>query len=89
MLLYAVGRLVTTGRRKILRLTSAHAMSEQIRLVLNRIARFLNCLAETAEQLTVEAIWAIILSVAFARWLRGKVLHPIVEGNQVLLRLLG
>ncbi len=30
---------------------------------------------------------AIILSVAFRVWLRGKGLHPVVEGNQTLLLL--
>jgi len=88
MLLHAVGRMVTTGRRKILRLTSTHAKSDQIRRTLNRIGLFLNRLARTAEQLSTEAIWAIILSVAFVKWLRGKVLAPVVEGDQLLLQLL-
>jgi hypothetical protein len=87
LLLHAVGRMVTTGRRKIIRLTSTHAMSDQIRRALNRIGQFLTRLARTAEQLSVEAIWAIILSAAFVKWLRGKVLDPVVEGNQTLLRL--
>ncbi len=76
------------SRRKILRLTSTHAKSDQIRRALNRIGHFLNRLDRTAEQLNVETLWAIILSVAFIKWLRGKVLHPVVEGNQVLLQLL-
>ena len=87
LLLHAVGRMVSTGRRKIIRLTSTHAMSDQIRRALNRIGQFLSRLAQTAEQLSVEAIWAIILSVAFVKWLPGKVLAPVVEGNQTLLRL--
>ncbi len=87
LLLHAVGRMVSTGRRKIIRLTSTHAMSDQIRRALNRIGQFLSRLARTAEQLSVEAIWAIILSAAFVKWLRGKVLEPVVEGNQILLRL--
>ena len=80
-----VGRLVTTGRRKIIRLTSTHALADRIRLTLNRIGQFRNRLVQTAEQLSVEAIWAIILSVAFRVWLREKPLHPVVEGNQTLL----
>lgn len=87
LLLQAVGRLVTTGRRKIIRLTSTHALADRIRLTLNRIGQFLNRLAQTAEQLSTEAIWAIILSAAFVKWLRGKVLQPVTHGNQVLLRL--
>ncbi len=87
LLLQAVGRLVTTGRRKIIRLTSTHALADRIRLTLSRIGRFLNRLARTAEQLSVEAIWALILSAAFVKWLRGKVLRPVMHGNQVLLQL--
>jgi hypothetical protein len=51
LLLHAVGRMVTTGRRKIIRLTSTLAMSDQIRRALNRIGQFLTRLARTAEQL--------------------------------------
>ena len=87
LLLHAVGRLVHTGRRKILRLTSTHALADQIRRTLNRIGWFLNRLDQTAEQLGVEAVWAIMLSVAFVKWLRGKVLHPVAAGDQLLLEL--
>lgn len=87
LLLQAVGRLVTTARRKIIRLTSTHALADRIRLTLNRIGQFLNRLARTAEQLSAEAIWAIILSAAFVKWLRGKVLRPVMHGDQVLLPL--
>jgi hypothetical protein len=47
----------------------------------------LNRLAQTAEKLSVEAIWAIILSAAFVQWLRGKGLRPVMHGDQVLLHL--
>lgn len=87
LLLQAVGRLVATGRRKILHLTSTHALADRIRLTLNRIGQFLNGLVRTAEQLSTEAIWAMILSAAFVKWLRGKVLQPVRHGDQVLLRL--
>ena len=87
LLLHAVGRLVTTGRRKIIRLTSMHAMADQIRLTLNRIGQFLNNLTQTAEQLSAEALWAMILSAAFIKWLRGKVLMPVMHGDQVLFQL--
>lgn len=87
LLLQAIGRLVTTGRRKIIRLTSTHALADQISLVLNSIGEFLNRLARTAEQLSIEAIWAAILSAAFVKWLQGKILHPVTHGDQILLRL--
>jgi len=88
LLLHAVGRMVTSGRRKILRLTSTHAKSDQIQCALTQIGSFLNRLARTAEQLSVEAVWAIILSVAFVKWLRGKALNPVVQGDQMLLQLM-
>jgi hypothetical protein len=87
LLLHAVGRLVTTARRKIVRLTSTHAMADKVQMVLGRIGTFFNRLHSIAEQLSPEAIWAIILSVAFRVWLKGKSLHPVVEGNQTLLLL--
>jgi hypothetical protein len=85
LLLHAVGRLVTTARRKIVRLTSTHALANKVQVVLSRIGEFFNRLKAIAEQLSPATIWAIILSVAFRVWLRGKGLHPVVEGNQTLL----
>jgi len=61
--------------------------NDKIRLALDRIGAFLNRLARTAEQLSVEAVWAIILSSAFVKWLRGKVLQPVSQGGQLLFRL--
>ncbi len=87
LLLNAVGRLVKTGRQKILHLTSTHAQADHIQLALNRIGQFFNDLNRTAEQLSVEARWAVILSVAFIKWLRGKILYPVTEGDQILLQL--
>lgn len=87
LLLHAVGRVVHTGRKKIIHLTSNHAQADQIRLALNRIGQFFNDLSRTAEQLNVEARWAVILSAAFIKWLRGKILYPVTEGDQILLQL--
>lgn len=87
LLLHAVGRVVHTGRKKIIHLTSNHAQADQVRLTLNRIGQFFNDLSRTAEQLSVEARWAVILSAAFIKWLRGKILHPVTEGDQILLQL--
>jgi len=87
LLLHAVGRLVTTARRKIVRLTSTHALADRIQWVLSRIGEFFNRLKVIAEQLSPETVWAIILSVAFRVWLKGKSLHPVVEGHQTLLLL--
>ena len=64
--------------------TSTHALADKVQMVLGRIGAFFNR-EGIAEQLSPEAIWAIILSVAFRVWLRGKGLHPVVEGHQTLL----
>lgn len=87
LLLNTVGRLVETGRRKIVRLTSNHALAEKVQLALEGIGGFLNRLARTAEQLKPEESWALILSAAFIKWLKGKVLHPVSDGDQLLLQL--
>jgi len=54
---------------------------------LSRIGEFFNRLKTIAEQLSPEAIRAIILSVAFRVRLRAKGLQPVVDGNQTLLLL--
>ncbi len=61
------------------------AMADKAQMVLCRIGTFFNRLRSLAEQLSPEAIWTLILSVAFRVWLLGKPLHPVVEGNQTLL----
>ena len=60
---------------------------EKVRLALEGIGGFLNRLARTAEQLKPEESWALILSAAFIKWLKGKVLHPVSDGDQLLLQL--
>ena len=87
MLIDTVGRLVRTGRQKILKLTSNHSKRRQICATLEKIRMFLERLTSTAEQLTRERLWAIILSTAFVKWLRGKMVNQASEGCQLLLNL--
>lgn len=87
LLLQSVARLVESGRRKKIRISSTHACSDKIRTVMNRIATFFNKLCSTAEQLTAEERWVLILSAAFIKWLRGRVLKPVADGQQMLLYL--
>ncbi len=61
--------------------------ADKIRIALNRIGKFLNHLSSTAEQLKAETRWAIILSVAFVKWLRGKILQTVADEDQLLLNL--
>jgi len=85
LLLQAVGRLVTTGRKRILRLTFTHSFSGQIQTILTLIGEFLNKLSRSAEQLSASQRWTVILSAAFVKWLKGKILSPVSDGNQILL----
>lgn len=87
LLLQSVARLVESGRQKKIRISSTHACSDKIRTVMTRIAGFFNKLCSTAEQLTAEERWVLILSVAFVKWLRGRVLKPLADGQQMLLYL--
>ena len=85
LLLQAVGRLITSGRTRTLRLTPTHAASEQIQRALSRISNFLNQLYQTAEQLSAQDRWRYILSAAFIKWLKGRVLAPVYDGSQILM----
>jgi len=85
LLLQAVGRLITSGRTRTLRLTPTHAASEQIQRTLSRISSFPNRLYQTAEQLSAQDRWRYILSAAFIKWLKGRVLAPVYDGSQILM----
>jgi hypothetical protein len=87
LLLRSVARLVESGRQKKIRISSTHACSDKTRSVMNRMASFFNKLCSTAEQLTAEEKWVLILSVAFVKWLRGRMLKPLADGQQMLLYL--
>jgi len=88
LLLSAVGRLVQSGRTKLLRLTSNHAKADKIRRVLEGIWKFLNKLNSIAEQLKPERIWAIILAVAFIKWYQDKPIFTALEIPQFLIQSL-
>lgn len=57
LLLHAVGRVITTGRQTILRLTSSHAEAAQVQQILTSLSMFLSGLMNTAEQLTSSERW--------------------------------
>lgn len=87
MLLGIVGRIVTSGRKRLMHLTSTHAESGRIRHALERIGSFLGRISATAPQLGFNRTWTLILRVAFRKWLGGKTLRPVVDGLQLLLPL--
>ena len=57
LLLYAVGRVITSGRQTILRLTSSHAEAAQVQQTLTSLSMFLSGLMNTAEQLSCSERW--------------------------------
>lgn len=85
MLLGLVGRIVSSGRRRLMHLTSTHTASGEIRHALERIGAFLGRISATAPQLGFERTWTLILQVAFRKWLGGRPLEPLADGPQMLL----
>ena len=72
MYMGVVGRLVTSGRQRLLRLTSTHLKAKEIQASLMRIGEFMKRISATAEQLDFNRIWELIILVAFRKWLDGK-----------------
>jgi len=70
LLLHAVGRLVRSGRQTFLRLTSNPSMSAKIQRVLGGIRAFFQRVGVLAEQWKPEQRWALLLSVAFRKFLK-------------------
>ena len=59
-----------------LTVTSSHSRREQVKSALEGIAKFFAWLKQTAEQLTQPERWALILSYALRKFLRGRKLQP-------------
>jgi len=57
LLLQAVGRVITSGRQTILRLTSSHAEAAHVQAILTDLSMFLSGLMNAAEQLTSSQRW--------------------------------
>jgi hypothetical protein len=57
LLLHAVGRVITSGRQTILRLTSSHAEAAHVQKILTDLSVFLSGLMNAAEQLTSSERW--------------------------------
>jgi Transposase DDE domain group 1 len=70
LLLHAIGRVITTGRQTILRLTSNHAEAAHAQKILTDLSMFLSGLMNAAEQLT-----------SFQRWQRiwHRILQPLLR----------
>jgi len=61
------GRIVESGRKRTIHLTSTHADSRQIQRALDTVAAFFRWLGSTAEQLDERARWLLIVRCACRR----------------------
>ena len=76
LLLHAVGKQTSHANQTLLSVSSVHGKHRHIHLRLTRLAGFFKTLQANAEQLTSVERWCHILSLAFIKYLRGKILKP-------------
>ena len=62
-----MGRVVESGRRRTIHLTSTHADSALIQRALDTVAAFFRWLGSTARQLDEKMRWTIVVRYAFRR----------------------
>lgn len=72
MYMSVVGRLVVSGRKRLLRLTSTHLKAREIQSSLMRIGEFMKRISAIAEQLDFDRVWELIILAAFRKWLGGN-----------------
>ena len=65
-------RLVVSGRKRLLRLTSTHLKVGKIQSSLMRIDEFMKRISAIAEQLDFNRVWELIILAAFRKWLRAN-----------------
>jgi hypothetical protein len=75
LLLTAIAERTRHARQTTLKVASSHAKAGWVANVLRDIARFLNELIQSAEQLTAEQRWRRILAHAVRSWLGGRQLR--------------
>ena len=76
LLLNAVARQTRHAGQTHLSVTSNHGRRVHVERALQGIASFFGWLKQTAEQLTVPERWALILTQALKKFLRGRKLQP-------------
>jgi len=74
-----MGRIVESGRKRTIYLTSTHAESALIGRALGMVSAFFKWLASKAEPLTVEQRWQCVLAYAFRRLLIPEPSFPTTE----------
>ena len=76
LLLHSVGKQSSHAGQKKLTITSTHAKSKTVTIVLSAIARFLKFVKENTEQLSVTEILRQVLMVAFRKFLPVSATEP-------------
>src|SRR6266496_1668283 len=72
--LQGIARQTRHGNQTTVEITSLHSKAGQIAEILTKVSGFLKRIKATAEQLTQELRWKLILSAAFRKFLGGKIL---------------
>jgi hypothetical protein len=76
LLLYAVGKLTNHANQNKLVISSTHGEAPLVHQRLAKISRFFKKLNATTPQLTETDKWYVILSAAFVKYLKGRILKP-------------
>ena len=76
LLLHAIAARVRHARQTTLKVARSHGKTLFAANALAKVAGFLGELIKTAEQLTNAQRWHRILSGAFKKFLRGRLLRP-------------
>lgn len=72
--LHGIARLTRHSNQTTVEVTSTHSKAPMIAEALTRVSGFLKGIKASAEQLTQDARWTLILSTAFQQFLHGTVL---------------
>lgn len=83
--LQLMGRLVSSGREKMIRLCIGSSAARNAMEMLNRVNSFISSILCTATQLKATERWAMILTRAFMVFLDNKRLSPLLDGDQWIL----
>lgn len=76
LLLHAVGKQTSHANKTTLVISSIHGEAKQIQQRLAKLSCFFKRLQSSAEQLTSIERWYRILSAAFVKYLKGRILKP-------------
>jgi len=88
LLLHVVAQVATHAGRTVLRLCSHHGLVREVREAFARLDTIFRRLPAIAEQLGPSSMWPLLLSLAFVKWLRGRVLGSGLAHDPVLTPML-